>query len=46
VVKHGRPEEVLTDTALSETYGVPVHVSHRSGRYHAHVDPAAWEELI
>jgi iron complex transport system ATP-binding protein len=46
VVKHGQPEDVLTDAALSETYGVRVHVSHRNGRYHAHVDPAAWEELI
>jgi iron complex transport system ATP-binding protein len=46
VVAKGSPEKVLTSATLSETYGVPVQVSQLNGRYHAHVDPGLWEELI
>jgi len=42
----GRPEEVLTDAHLTAAYGVKIHVGRQNGRYHAHVDPLAWEGLL
>ncbi len=41
----GGAAEVLTEKNLSAAYGVPVQISRRNGRYFAHVDPAAWEEM-
>jgi iron complex transport system ATP-binding protein len=46
VVAQGLPEEVLTETHLSAAYGLPIFVTHRHGRYTAHVDPGTWEELL
>ncbi len=46
VIASGEPGAVLTDANLSAAYGVPIHVSQRHGRYTAHVDPRAWEDLI
>ena len=46
VVAAGHPDAVLTDPALSEAYRVKVQVSRMNGRYHAHVDPGVWEEMI
>jgi len=45
-VASGRPEKVLTDANLSAAYGVAIHVTHKNGRYHAHVDPSTWAELL
>jgi iron complex transport system ATP-binding protein len=46
VVAQGAPETVLTETHLSAAYGLPIHVTHRHGRYTAHVDPRTWEDLL
>lgn len=46
VIAHGQPQEVFSDQNLSRAYGVKVHVTHRHGRYHAHVSPENWQELL
>jgi iron complex transport system ATP-binding protein len=46
VVAHGKPHAVLTNQHLSTAFGVPIHVVRRHGRYLAHVNPAAWEEML
>jgi len=46
VIAAGAAGEVLTDANLSKAYGVAVHVTQRNGRFHAHVDPAAWLEMF
>lgn len=46
IVAAGAPETVLTSAHLTAAYGIPIQVLHRQGRYTAHVDPAAWEELL
>ena len=46
VVAAGRPEAVLTDAHMTAAYGVPIHVSVANGRYHAHVDPRMWADLL
>jgi iron complex transport system ATP-binding protein len=46
VVASGKPESILTDENLSRTFGVPVHISQQHGRYHATVNPTAWNELL
>ncbi len=46
VVAAGRPEVVLTDAHMTAAYGVPIHVSVANGRYHAHVDPRMWADLL
>ena len=45
-VATGIPAEVLTDANLSAAYGVPIHVTHQDGRYHGHVDPRTWADLL
>jgi len=46
VVASGAPDAVLTDANLSAAYGVSIHVDERNGRFHAHVDPRAWEDMV
>jgi iron complex transport system ATP-binding protein len=46
VIAAGSPESVITDGHLSAAYQVPIHVTHRNRRFHAHVDPATWDELL
>jgi iron complex transport system ATP-binding protein len=41
----GPPTQVLTDATLTAAYRVPIHVSHRHGRYAAHVNPQTWDQL-
>jgi len=41
----GTPQEVLTNENLSSAYGVPIQLSIQHNRYHAHVDPALWQDL-
>jgi iron complex transport system ATP-binding protein len=45
-VAAGEPESVLTDAHLSTAYNVPIHVTRQNGRYHAHVDPRTWADLL
>jgi iron complex transport system ATP-binding protein len=45
-IAQGPPETVLTDAHMSAAFGVPIHITHRSGRYHAHVDPETWNALL
>jgi iron complex transport system ATP-binding protein len=45
-VAAGEPDSVLTDAHLSTAYNVPIHVAHQNGRYHAHVDPSTWADLL
>ncbi len=45
-IASGSPADVLTDGNLSAAYGVPIHVALQNGRYHAHVDPRTWNELL
>lgn len=46
MVARGAPAEVLTGEHLSRAYEIAIEVSHRQGRYTAHVDPRAWEDLL
>ena len=45
-IAKGATTSVLTSASLSAAYEVPVHVANRNGRYHAHVDPEAWNDLV
>ena len=45
-IAQGPTAQVLTDAHMSTAYGVPIHITHRAGRYTAHVDPGAWEQMI
>jgi iron complex transport system ATP-binding protein len=45
-IASGAPATVLTSANLSAAYDIPIHVAHRNGRYHAHVDPGAWNDLL
>jgi iron complex transport system ATP-binding protein len=45
-IVRGTPETVLTAAHMSAAFGVPIHITHRSGRYHAHVDPQTWDDLL
>jgi iron complex transport system ATP-binding protein len=45
-VATGTPEHVLTNENLSAAYNVPIHVTHQNNRYHAHVDPRTWSDLL
>lgn len=42
----GHPREVLTNTQMSTAFNWPIHVQNNDGRYHAHVDPQSWNELL
>ncbi|MEI8194502.1 MAG: ATP-binding cassette domain-containing protein [Phycisphaerae bacterium] len=42
----GAPQDVLTDAHMSAAFNWPIHVQERHGRYHAHVDPQSWSELL
>jgi iron complex transport system ATP-binding protein len=42
----GRPEDVLTDDLVSRVYRCPIQVRTTDGRYHLHVNPIAWEQLL
>ncbi|HUO08019.1 MAG TPA: ATP-binding cassette domain-containing protein [Phycisphaerae bacterium] len=46
VITSGSPEKVLTNENLSAAYNMPIHVSNTKGRYHAHVDPNTWADLL
>jgi iron complex transport system ATP-binding protein len=46
VVARGTPRQVLTNGHLSTAFKVPIHVVRRHGRFLAHVNPAAWEEML
>jgi iron complex transport system ATP-binding protein len=46
VVAQGSPEKVLTDRHMTEAFGVAIQVVQRHSRFHAHVDPAAWNDLL
>jgi iron complex transport system ATP-binding protein len=46
VVAAGPPEAALTNATLSDAFGVPVQLTRLNDRYHAHVNPAVWEDLI
>jgi iron complex transport system ATP-binding protein len=46
MIATGSPEGVLTDANLSAAYNVRIHMTHRNRRFHAHVDPATWDELL
>jgi iron complex transport system ATP-binding protein len=45
-VATGAPRRVLTSRNLSTSFGIPIHVSHRHHRYHAHVNPTTWPDLL
>jgi len=42
----GSPQNVLTHAHLTAAYGIPIHVTQKNNRYHAHVDPTTWEGLL
>lgn len=46
IVRVGRPEDVITPEALSDTFGCKVHVRRSHGRYWLEVLPEAWIDLI
>ncbi len=46
VIARGAPAEVLTDELMTQAYGWPVRVAQQDGRWHAHVDPQSWDELV
>jgi iron complex transport system ATP-binding protein len=46
VIATGEPDSVLTDAHLSAAYNVPIHVTRQNARYHAHVDPRTWNDLL
>jgi iron complex transport system ATP-binding protein len=45
-IAQGTPAHTLTSANLTKTYGVPIQITHRQGRYSAHVDPQTWSELL
>ncbi len=45
-IASGPPETVLTDAHLSAAYNIPIHLTHRHHRYHAHIDPQSWPDLL
>jgi iron complex transport system ATP-binding protein len=42
----GRPDDVLQDELVSRVYRCPIQVRRLDGRYHLHVNPTAWEQLL
>jgi len=46
MVATGSPRDVLTDKHMTSAYRWPIQVVCRHGRYHAHVDPQSWPELL
>lgn len=42
----GDPHQVLTDEKMTAAFQWPIHVQKTHGRYHAHVDPHSWGELL
>ena len=42
----GTPREVLRSEVLSRVYGCPVDVHETAGRFHLHVNPAVWAQLL
>ena len=46
IVAQGSPAKVLTNRHLTQAFGVSIEVVKRHGRFHAHVDPAAWSDLL
>ena len=45
-VAAGSPDQVLRDDLMSRAYRCPTRVRRLDGRYHLHVNPAAWEQLL
>ncbi len=45
-IAQGHPDDVLTNDHLSEAFRCPIHVLKTHGRYHAHVDPQTWSDLV
>ena len=46
IVAAGAPETALTSATLSAAYNIPIHLTRPNGRYHAHIDPATWNDLL
>jgi len=46
VAADGPPAQVLRDELVSRVYRCPVQVRQLDGRYHLHVNPTAWEQLL
>ncbi|MCL2647445.1 MAG: ATP-binding cassette domain-containing protein [Phycisphaerales bacterium] len=46
IVSAGPPESALTSAMLSTAYNLPIHLTRHNGRYHAHIDPATWNDLL
>jgi len=45
-VAQGTPAAVLTNSIMTKAFNWPIHVSHRSGRYHAHAESQVWPGLL
>lgn len=46
VAAAGPPAQVLQDELMSRVYRCPVQVRQLDGRYHLHVNPSAWGDLL
>lgn len=46
VAAAGRPSEVLRAETLSAVYRIEVNVHQTDGRYHLHVNPGKWQQLL